>query len=531
MNELERNQAFDGDIQFGTAGLRGIMGLGSNRINVYTIRQVTQAVANYLLDKYPNQQLQVVVSYDNRHNSRLFADTTAGVLSNNNIKCMVFDIPTSTPILAYATRHFGCTIGIMITASHNSSVYSGYKIFDNHGVQLIDTTKISQLVQAIEIFDVPTISSQSHNNTTYIGQSIVDSYLDTLATHIDRSVFVDNHIDKNKFSMVYTPLNGTGCNIMPRMLTQYYNCTPYIVPEQNYCDGDFATCPQPNPEYIQSFELAIEVAKSTNADIILATDPDADRVGAMALHNGEYRHINGNEMGILLAEYLLSSNYAKSLNPHGHFGKALVDPIIIRTVVTTNLVDKIAKQYNAKVLTTLTGFKYIGNIARQLSSSSLVLGFEESMGYLSGNHIGDKDAYIATALIVQLASLCKSRNITLIDQLYNIFERYGHFSSSTQLVKFESTYKIEEFMSNLRLNHHACFGEYTVQQVCDYVAHEDDLMRSNMIVYQLDNDVELIFRPSGTEPLLKVYILSCISPQCNNTVIDNLTQIIVDMTK
>ncbi|MCL1944756.1 MAG: phospho-sugar mutase [Firmicutes bacterium] len=509
-DNLAIEDAFSKDLEFGTAGMRGLMGMGSNRINVYTIKKATIGIAKYLQQTNQDKNIKVVVSYDNRRDGKLFAQIVSRVLENNNISCQIFQQPTPTPILVYATRYLDCDLGIMITASHNPKEYNGYKIFERSGSQVIDTTLISQLIDEVDVFQ--DIVDDIGFDVKYLDDSIVQQYFQELNKKYD-SFNVSSIKD---IKVVYTPLNGTGSTIVPELLARYGNC-PFVVPEQGYCNPDFETCPNPNPEHLDSFELGLKYAKLNDADIVVATDPDADRIGVMVRHGDGYVYINGNQMGILLTEFLLSQN-ATSNNK-------VLNPIVVRTIVTGNLVDKIADKYGATIRETLTGFKYIGNIIRELRENSeehrYLIGFEESMGYLIGTHVGDKDAMITVLAIMQLMAYCKAKNISLIEKLNEIYSEFGYFSSQTLSLRID-TNKVQSYLNSLRQAPPTNFASYLIQSFQDYSNHTNKLMCANVLSYKLENGVSVILRPSGTEPLLKIYLMASLTENQNNKIIGDL---------
>ena len=512
------NQAFLGDLKFGTAGMRSVMGMGTSGLNVYTIAKATKGVAQFLKQTL-NKQIKVAISYDNRRHGKLFAERCALVFCGELIQCFLFEEPTATPLLAFATRQLGCDLGVMITASHNSAEYNGFKIFDSFGTQFVETDEIARLIGLVDVFDIflPNLDElKSNRMLQYVDDTVVDMFIKNLDTLVDHS----EDCSLSNLDVVYTPLNGTGGSLMPQLIEKY-NAKLFVVPEQSFCDGDFVTCPHPNPEHASTFKLALEYAQQLRSDIVIATDPDADRVGAMVLHEGDYRHLSGNEVGILLTQFLLSQN-ATSLSP-------IVNPLIVRTVVSTPLVDRIASYYGAKVKTTLTGFKYIGTHIKYLqdanATDNFLIGFEESMGYLVGTHIGDKDSFVATVLLLQVAALAKRNGKTIVDRLKQIYEQFGCFCNETVSVKFdgvEGASFIDKFMADLRCKLPTQFGRFKVMEVQDFFSHSDPLMRANLLLFKLECDATILIRPSGTEPLLKVYLMVLLSDSADATMMQEL---------
>lgn len=551
--------AFDGELAFGTAGIRGKMSLGPNALNVYTIRKTAQGVALFLKKKNKGN-IKIAISYDSRINSEIFAIHCANIFNSHGIEVLMFCSPTATPILAYSVSILGCSLGVMITASHNAPEYNGLKIFDSTGVQYVDTKEITKTIEKLDIFkDVPkldikkielyesvvktavgvvaltdslseenklphTIFSETIPDFSIIQNSIVDKYinhLDTLCVHSD-----DTNL--NNIKVVYTPLNGTGGAVMSKLFDRY-NVDYKFVSEQAMPDGTFETCKAPNPENRDSFKLALNYAEQTDADIVVATDPDADRVGVVIKYKSEYRFLSGNELGILLAEFLLNQNLKKP--------EPIASPMIVRTVVSTNLIDKIAEHFGARVETVLTGFKNIGTKmhASTENTRDFLLGFEESMGYLSGTHIGDKDAFVTTLLTLQMLAAYKRSSKTLLEKLDEIYTQYGY--SITETLNFEKGLngnfeKLDaktmtrimgwydnsrgmDYISGFRGSYgnygggyHGLSDDYKALEFIDYDEDfSDPMLCANMLEYHIQNDVTIIVRPSGTEPKLKIYIM------------------------
>ncbi|MEG1881859.1 MAG: phospho-sugar mutase [Clostridia bacterium] len=507
-DEERKSFAFCKQIEFGTAGLRGLMDAGTNCMNVYTVAQTTQALAIRLLS---GLESEVVVSYDSRHNSLLFAQITATVLANNGLKVYLTEEIQPTPFLSFAVKHFSADAGVMITASHNSKEYNGYKVYGANGAQIGQQTadEIFEIIKTVDCFNVNTQGFLNHlnkGNIQYINKNVVGEYLNNVYS---QSI---NTIDRLR--VVYSPLNGCGHILVPKVLKNRGLTDLYLVSTQKYPSGDFTTCSTPNPEKKEALAYGIESLESNGYDILIATDPDCDRVGVAIAHKGSTVRLTGNEVGILLTDYLLSSKKAnKTLSPN---------PIIIKTIVTTDLVEDIVKDYNGMCVDLLTGFKYIGEyvdgLTRQGQQSRFVLGFEESCGYLTGNYAGDKDAVLASMLIAEMASFHLKRGQTLVDRLEYIYSKYGYYSQTQFSLVYEGTKGIklrQEAIDKLRATELTNLGGQTVLSITDLLNKNDtNLPKADVLIYKLSNDIKVIIRPSGTEPLVKFYLFA----KCANNI-------------
>ncbi|MBR2968159.1 MAG: phospho-sugar mutase [Clostridia bacterium] len=492
MSDEQISSAFYKDLEFGTAGIRALMGAGTNRINIYTVRKITQGVALYMTN---NGLKKVVISYDSRIDSSLFAKTAASVFAAAGISVFITPTLMPTPFLSYAVREMGCDIGVMVTASHNPAKYNGYKVYDSSGCQICEDKAqvIAQFISKVDAFRVNVHSFEyylKHNDIVYLQDSVLNSYIEQV-----KSVLGETKAD---VSVVYTPLNGTGYKIVPSVLVDL-GCAVKFVEPQMEPNGRFPTCHIPNPEKKEALKRAISLLTESNSDIAIATDPDADRIG-VAYREGERAVIlSGNEIGIILSEHLLRK----------HKGKKT--PLIVRTIVSTSLVDKIADKYGAQVVTVPTGFKYIGNVINSLEQSGdadrFLIGFEESQGYLVGSYARDKDAVVASALVALIASELKSQGKTLGDRLGEIYDEYGesmHMQLSYKFEGAEGEQKMKSLFDRLKAEPLESVACSAVLRLVDY-ALELDMPTLNVIGYEFDGG-SVIIRPSGTEPLIKLYV-------------------------
>lgn len=497
MTDDDIKEAFYKDLEFGTAGLRGVLGAGSNRLNVYTIGKVTKGLADYLLHR-KKSGCSVAISYDSRNMSEEFARYAAAVLAHNGVKSYITDRLQPTPYLSFLTRKYGCDAGIMITASHNPAKFNGYKVYGADGCQVTDAAagEIYGYIQNTDIFSVQADDFESAVESGMI--EVVDVTCEYLASVYERSVGSARDI-----SIVYTPLNGTGTTIVPQMFRERGFKNVSVVKEQALPDGNFPTTPYPNPEKPEALRLAIELAQKTGADIVIGTDPDADRLGAAVKTADGYKLITGNEMGVLLIDYIFS--HAKSLPEK---------PVVVKTIVTTDLAARVAESYGAEVREVLTGFKYIGEIIKNLEKTGegerFVFGYEESYGYLSGKYVRDKDAVVASMLVCEMAADCKKEGKTLVDMLDGIYSKFGKYYHKTVSFNYEGVSgaaRMKEVLDGFRKNPPADIDGSKVVESIDYLTQtERDLPRSNVLSYKAEDGSKLIVRPSGTEPLIKVYI-------------------------
>ncbi len=492
--------SFYKDLGFGTGGLRGELGAGSNCLNVYTIRRVTQGIANSM-KRYG--MTTACVSCDSRNCSELFKNTVAEVFAANGITAYITKELMPTPFLSYITRYYKADMGVMITASHNPARYNGYKVYGSDGCQLTDKAagELIDYIEAVDPFEVETGSLSRYlgeGRVKYVGDEVTEKYLSTV---------MKQHINYAEgLSVAYSALNGTGYKLVPEMLARMKVENLTLVEEQCRPDGDFPTCPYPNPEKAEALALGIKTARAAGADILIATDPDADRVGTAVLHNGEYVLLSGNEAGVLLTDYLLSMKNAAGTLPSR--------PVIVKTIVTTDLVRKVAEKYNAEIYDVLTGFKYIGDVIAKLEKKGeedrYVLGFEESYGYLSGTYVRDKDAVNASMLIAEMTAYYKKRNMTLVDRLNQIYAEYGYYEHRLMSFDFpgaDGQAKLARLLKKIRGNLPVSIAGVKIVRTVDYLTQtEADLPKSNVLSFTAEDGTKLIIRPSGTEPIIKMYL-------------------------
>lgn len=516
-NDEEIYDRFYRTLEFGTAGLRGIIGAGTNRMNIYVVRQATQGLANYVIKKYGKGA--VAISHDSRIKADLFMNEAARVLAANGIKVYITSELQPTPVLSYLVRHFKCQAGIMITASHNPAAYNGYKAYGEDGCQMTDVAAnaVYDEIQSIDMFNGVKLTSleEAVNSgmVEYVDDSVYTQYLECVKT---RQVSKDICKDAD-LSVVYTPLNGTGNKLVRRVLSEIGVDKVSIVKEQEMPDGNFTTCPYPNPEIKEALQLGLEMCEKTQPDLLLATDPDADRVGiAVKDYDGSYRLLTGNETGAMLTEYILRSRTEAGTLPK--------DPIIVKTIVTTKLINAICNKYNAELKNVLTGFKYIGEVILNLEKDNeeerFVFGFEESYGYLSGSYVRDKDAVVASMLICEMAAYYKKQGKTLAMVMDEMYKEYGYYKNTTLNFGFSGAtgmQKMADIMASLREHAPKEFASYKVVKIADYLESKEydlvtgeeniiNLPKSNVLSYSLEGEHACIIRPSGTEPKIKLYI-------------------------
>ncbi len=518
-DENEIKERFYQELEFGTAGLRGIIGAGVNRMNVYTVRKATQGLANYIL-KVGGADKGVAIAYDSRRMSPEFADVAALCLNANGIKAYVFESLRPTPELSFAVRELKCIAGINLTASHNPPEYNGYKVYWEDGAQITPPHDTGIMAEVKAVTDFATLKTMDKDEAVkaglynVIGADIDDKYIAALKKQVKHQDCIDA-VQKD-LKIVYTPLHGTGNIPARRILRELGFENVYVVPEQELPDGEFPTVSYPNPEAAEAFELALKLAKEKDADLVLATDPDADRLGVYVKDDktGEYITLTGNMSGCLLADYEISQ--IKELNGLPE------DGALIKTIVTTNMADAIAEYYGVKLIEVLTGFKYIGQqILRfeQSGKGEYLFGFEESYGCLIGTHARDKDAIVATMALCEAAAYYKTKNMTLWDAMIAMYEKYGYYKDGIQSITLkgiEGLAKIQEILDTLRNNTPEKFGKYKVLSARDYkkdtikdmVTGEvkpTGLPSSNVLYYDLEDNAWLCVRPSGTEPKVKFY--------------------------
>lgn len=504
------------ELEFGTGGLRGVIGAGTNRMNIYTVRRATQGFADYINEAFENPG--VAVSYDSRIKSDVFAKAAAGVFAANGIKVYIYTELMPTPALSFAVRELRCQAGVMITASHNPSKYNGYKAYGEDGCQLNleSAEKVIKKINALDIFkDVKYMEFEEglkEGKISYIEQSTIDEYYkNVLAQGINTNLVSDSGL-----KIVYTPLNGTGNKPVRTILDKIGVKNVTVVPEQENPDGNFTTCPYPNPEIREALDLGLKLCNEVKPDLLLATDPDCDRVGiAVPDESGEYVLFSGNEVGALLLEYICSEKTRLGIMPD--------KPVAVKTIVTTDIVRKIAEKYNVELIDVLTGFKFIGEqiaiLEKKNEENRYIFGFEESYGYLAGTYVRDKDAVIASMLICEMAAFYRTKGISLLQARDNMYKAYGVYVHSQQSFTFEGAVgmeKMNSIMSQLRENHPSSIGGLKLIAFEDYLSSKAvnvvteatetiNLPKSNVLAFRLENNASVIIRPSGTEPKIKAY--------------------------
>ena len=518
-DENEIKERFYMDLEFGTAGLRGIIGAGTNRMNIYVVRRATQGLANYIA-KVDKKSQGVAIAYDSRHMSPEFAQEAALCLAANGIKAYIFETLRPTPELSFAVRHLGCVAGINVTASHNPPEYNGYKVYWEDGAQITPPHDSGIMGEVKAISDWNTVKTMDKAEAEkaglfeVIGKEVDDAYMAELKKQVIHMDAIQ--AEGKNLKIVYTPLHGNGNIPARRILKELGFENVYVVKEQELPDGDFTTVSYPNPEAAEAFELGLKLAKEVDADLVLATDPDADRLGVRVKDkNGEYHDLTGNMSGCLLANYEISQR--KAVN-----GSLPEDGALIKTIVTTNLADAIAKGYGVKLIEVLTGFKFIGQQILGFEKSgkgSYLFGFEESYGCLIGTYARDKDAIVATMALCEAAAYYKTQGKTLWDAMIEMYEQFGYYKDDIKAVTMkgiEGLQKIQDIMNSLRQNPPAEFAGHKVVAVRDYKADTiknletgevtpTGLPNSNVLYYELTNDAWVCVRPSGTEPKVKFY--------------------------
>ncbi len=503
-------------LEFGTAGLRGVIGAGTNRMNIYTVGRATQGLSDFLNKNYENPS--IAIGYDSRIKSDYFSKEAASVLAANGIKVYIYEELEPTPCLSFAIRYFHTSSGIILTASHNPAKYNGYKCYNPKGYQMTDeeAAETYDFIQKVDYFTgikkVDFDEAVADGRIEYIGQEVIDAFLD----EVQKQCINPDIVKAAGLKVIYTPLNGTGNKPVRQILDRIGIDKVYVVPEQENPDGNFPTCPFPNPEIKQVFEIGLEMNKKIGADILLATDPDCDRVGiAVPDSSGELVLMSGNEVGAMLLNYILSERKAKGNLPDS--------AIAVKSFVSTDLAEVIAKKYNCTFKNLLTGFKYIGELITNLEeegrASDFVMGFEESYGYLAGTHARDKDAVVASMLICEMAAYYKMKGMNLVDVMNSLYDEFGYYNNTVESYTFEGAAGMEKMagiMDTLRANSPAEIAGYKVVAVSDYKTSKTtfadgkteaiDLPKSNVLAFALDGGNKVIVRPSGTEPKIKAYI-------------------------
>lgn len=516
-DETEIYERFYTSLKFGTAGLRGIIGAGTNRMNIYVVRQATQGLANYILAKYGKGS--VAISHDSRIKADLFMIEAARVLAANGIKVYITSELQPTPVLSYLVRYFKCQAGIMVTASHNPAAYNGYKAYGEDGCQMTDdaANAVYDEITKLDYFNDVKIAdfddAVKSNMIEYVDDSVYDSYLEkVMEQQVNPGICADADL-----KVVYTPLNGTGNKLVRKVLDKIGVKSVSIVKEQELPDGNFTTCPYPNPEIKEALQKGLELCEKEQPDLLLATDPDADRVGiAVKDYDGSYRLITGNENGVMLTNYILSCKKENGVLPE--------NPVIVKTIVTTKLINQLCDKYGCELKNVLTGFKYIGevilNLEKKNEENRYLFGFEESYGYLSGTYVRDKDAVVASMLVCEMAAYYKKQGRSLAEVIDGLYEEFGYYLNQTYSYEFSGAagmQKMADMMSDVRKNLPDEIAGYKVEKVCDYLLKKEkdlatgeetdiDLPQSNVIALNLSDNNTVIIRPSGTEPKIKLYI-------------------------
>ena len=515
----ELHDAFYRELSFGTAGLRGIIGLGPNRMNVYTVAKATQGLADYLNAHYESPS--VAIARDSRNRGEEFVRAAAGVLAANGVVAHVYRAIQPTPVLSFTVRELGCSAGINVTASHNQAAYNGYKVYGDDGCQIASqaAVEIQEGIDGLDFVDdvkrMDFEEALAAGLVQWVDDAVVDRFLDEVAA---QSVKPEDARATRKLRIVYTPLNGTGLECVTRILKRVGLDDLSVVDEQRYPDGNFTTCPYPNPEDRAALELGLELCERVRPDILLATDPDADRVGIAVLHDGEYVLLTGNEVGVLLIDYI-----AKRL---GERGVDLTSKLVVTTIVSTLMPDAQAAYYGFELRRVLTGFKYIGGQIAQLGEDhedKFMFGFEESYGYMSGTYVRDKDAISASMLICEMAQMYKNEGVDLVEAMESLYERYGYYLNRTINMSYPGSSgaeKMQAIMDGLRTNPPQVIADLPVLSILDYGdgvpmtkinGNPDEhqvLPDANVISFDLGDGMRIIIRPSGTEPKIKAYVFS-----------------------
>ena len=530
-DEAKIEDAFYKDLEFGTAGLRGVIGAGTNRMNVYIVARASQGLSNYVINHFPAEERSIAISYDSRIKSDVFAKIAAEVFAANGIRAYIFKELMPVPCVSYATRTLKCAAGIMVTASHNPSKYNGYKVYGADGCQMT-TAAANEVLGEIEKLDLFADSKRiafeeglKAGSIAWIPDEVYTAFVEEVKK---QSVVGDAEINKD-VAIVYSPLNGAGLKPVLRTLkeTGYTNIT--VVKEQEQPDGNFPTCPYPNPEIHEAMALGMEYAAKYNADLLLATDPDSDRVGiAVKDKEGNYQLLTGNQTGMLLTDYVCARRTENGTMPK--------DPVVIKTIVTTDMAEQIASHYGVRTVNVLTGFKYIGEqiglLEKQGKADSYIFGFEESYGYLSGSYVRDKDAVDAAFLICEMFCYYKTRGISLLDKLDELYKRHGYCLNTLYSYQFEGAagfVKMKEIMKDFQTAGITEFGGRKVETLLDYNTGIDGLPKENVLKFLLEGHGSVVVRPSGTEPKLKTYVTVSAPDKAAATAIEQ--KIVADLKK
>ena len=509
------NDRFYRDLEFGTGGLRGVIGAGTNRMNIYTVRKATQGLADHINQTCKNGS--VAISYDSRHKSDVFAKEVARVCAANGVKAYLYPQLMPTPMLSFAVRDLKCSMGVMITASHNPAKYNGYKAYGADGCQITNETADAVLanILAVDEFDSVKLAdfdeALAEGKIVYIGEDTVERYFE----NVQKQSIHSEIVKASGFRVVYTPLNGTGNKPVREILKRIGIKDVTVVKEQENPDGDFPTCPFPNPEIKQALELGMKYCEETGSDLLLATDPDCDRVGIAVKYQGDYKLLTGNEVGTLLLDYIASQRKAMGTLPER--------PLAVKTIVTTDLAARVAEKHGVELLDVLTGFKFIGEQIGRMEAAGeadrYIFGFEESYGYLAGTYVRDKDAVVASMLICEMAAFYSRQGKNLVDVLNELYATYGYYLCTQQSFGFEGEAGMEimkKLMNHLRENPAdridgdkvIAFGDYLKNVRTDRLTGEQthiDLPKSDVLMYEMEGGSKAVIRPSGTEPKIKVY--------------------------
>ena len=509
-DESAITDAFFQDLAFGTAGLRGTLGAGTNRMNIYTVGRATQGFADYLVKNFENPT--VAIARDSRNKGELFVKTTAAILAANGVTSYVYPKISPVPTLSWATRYLKCSGGICMTASHNPAAYNGYKAYGPDGCQITSEAAdaISAAMNACDPFhDVKTMDfdeAVEQGLVKWIGDEVLDAYYDAVAAKSVNNL-TPEQIANAPLKLVYTPLNGTGLIPVTKVLNKVGVTDITIVPEQKDPDGDFPTCPYPNPEIREAMQKGIDLCQEVKPDLLLATDPDADRVGVACADGDDYTLLTGNEMGVLLLDYICKMRAER--------GEDLSRKVAVTTIVSSAMVDALAEEYGFELRRCLTGFKYIGDIITGLSDAGevdrFIFGFEESYGYLSGDHVRDKDAVNASMLICQMAQYYKLHGLNLVQAMRALYEKYGYYHNKTVSLSYpgaDGAAKMAGIMESLRAEAPVQIAGAKVEAVVDYATCVNGLPKADVIEFDLEGGNKAIVRPSGTEPKIKLYIFA-----------------------
>ena len=530
-DEAKIEDAFYKDLEFGTAGLRGVIGAGTNRMNVYIVARASQGLSNYVINHFPPEERRIAISYDSRIKSDVFSKIAAEVFAANGIKAYIFPQLMPVPCVSYAVRYLKCAAGIMVTASHNPSKYNGYKVYGSDGCQMT-TEAANEVLGEIEKLDLFADSKRiafeeglKAGSIAWIPEEVYTAFVEEVKK---QSVVGEAEINRD-VAIVYTPLNGAGLKPVLRTLkeTGYTNIT--VVKEQEQPDGNFPTCPYPNPEIHEAMALGMEYAAKYNADLLLATDPDSDRVGiAVKDKEGKYQLLTGNQTGMLLTDYICARRTENGTMPK--------DPVVVKTIVTTDMVEQIASHYGVRTVNVLTGFKYIGEqiglLEKEGKEDNYIFGFEESYGYLSGAYVRDKDAVDASFLICEMFCYYKTRGISLLDKLDELYKTHGYCLNTLYSYQFEGAagfVKMKEIMKDFQTAGIAEFGGRKVEKLLDYNTGIDGLPKENVLKFLLEGHGSVVVRPSGTEPKLKTYVTVSAQDKAAATEIEQ--KIVADLKK